>query len=91
MSDIHEEVMSMAITMLSLKPHKTPAIIVEGVERLLLMYPDADKERLNADLQLHFRVRTMPYSFLEDRSRRQPWLDKEREHIKWRFWTRYRD
>lgn len=91
MSDTHEDVLSVAITMLTPKPHKTPAVIGETVERLLMLYPDADKDRMNADLQLHFRVRTMPYSFLEDRSRRQPWLAREKEHIKWRFWTRYRD
>ena len=91
MSETHEDVLSVAITMLTPKPHKTPAIIGETVERLLLLYPDTDRERMNADLLQHFRVRTLPFSFLEDRSRRQPWLDKERESIKWRFWDRYRD
>ncbi|TGD81696.1 Z1 domain-containing protein [Hymenobacter wooponensis] len=91
MSENYEDILSVAITMLTPKPHKTPAVIDETVTRLTILYPEVDTERLKADLLLHFRVRSLPYSFLEDRTRRQPWLDRERENIKWRFWGRYRD
>jgi hypothetical protein len=92
MSDSHEEVLSVAITMLTPKPHKTPAVIEETVTRLGLLYPEADAARLKADLLAHYRVKSLDYAIMEDRARRQPpWLDKAREGIKWKFWNRYRD
>ncbi len=69
----------------------TPAEIITQVDRVRVLYPAVDRDALIQAVTELYNIRADPWTILEGRERRMPWLTARRTAIQWSYWIRYRD